>query len=310
MKIVKRIIQRLGGHLFSNFKSYLASELAAHKELILSLKDQISLLSKKSHMFTITTTLTNKKIYGTYLINSDDQRVFLDPSDHWIFTHMIDNRSWEPHLDELYPKAKLLNPSCLMIDVGANIGLHALKAHKYDFNEIFCFEPDPKTFDFLKLNLKLNGYYKDTFMNCACSSVACAMMFTRTLSSGQSGLLTTLNVQEAGMESFSVPVVKLDDVIPKEKWSNIGILKIDVEGNEPNVIEGAIGIIREASKLIMIIESHTNPKLSYLVEKLCIDFGFSAYDYSCGKTPKHINGLVQEYLNIQACDVVLIKQVV
>lgn len=62
----------------------------------------------------------------TLLYNGDGQRVFLDSTDINIACHMIEHGQWEPQIRKIY-KATLKDGDSY-IDVGGNIGLHALYA--------------------------------------------------------------------------------------------------------------------------------------------------------------------------------------
>ena len=62
-----------------------------------------------------------------------------------------------------------------------------------------------------------------------------------------------------GYSSLDVPIVSLDDDYPKIGNNNLGLIKMDVEGMESDVIKGAQNIIKKY-KPILIISIYHNPQ--------------------------------------------------
>jgi FkbM family methyltransferase len=130
--------------------------------------------------------------------------------------------------------------SYVVLDIGANIGNHSLFLSPY-FRKCISFEPNPRTFDLLRLNAKLVD-------NIVAYNVGLSD------SSGEAELYT--NISNAGASSLSddwnysydkrhiVKLEKLDDFIADEV-GKIGLIKIDVEGHEWYALKGAEGIIRK-----------------------------------------------------------------
>lgn len=83
------------------------------------------------------------------IYNNDGQRVFLDPQDINISCHMLEHGQWEPQIRKVM--RHILEPGDCYIDVGANIGLHALYAGKLigPTGEMVLFEPNETTYDIL-----------------------------------------------------------------------------------------------------------------------------------------------------------------
>lgn len=133
----------------------------------------------------------------------------------------------------------------LVIDVGANVGNYSNLIRKLNPNAvIYAFEPHPETYKDLAAAGLANRYA--TF-NIACGNRAGrAKLFDHKAEPGQRGTEHASLVQNviedihnAESISFDVDVVTLDEFVERESIERIKLLKIDVEGNERQVLEGA-----------------------------------------------------------------------
>lgn len=119
----------------------------------------------------------------------------------------------------------------IFLDIGANIGNHSVFLADY-FDSVVAFEPHPRTFKLLQANafLKSNIVCK----NMALGSVKTKMhISTNFQNMGRNRVTTTAN-----LNSFEIDVVRIDDVIKEFRQSEIGLVKIDVEGFEVEVLRG------------------------------------------------------------------------
>lgn len=132
--------------------------------------------------------------------------------------------------DEKIIKA-LLHEDSIFIDAGANIGTHSLAAATIiKTGMIYAIEAHPRTFKFLSENILLNGFSNITPINCAVGNDEGFVSFSNVSSDDMNHVLTNSG-------GIKVPVKKLKSLI-KEK-TPIQLLKIDVEGYEKMVLEGA-----------------------------------------------------------------------
>lgn len=139
------------------------------------------------------------------------------------------------------------------IDVGANIGLHSLTASKANsLIEIFSFEPEPDNFlSFIK-NIGLNE---------------CKNIRPFCLGLGNVNTIISMNINEGwnkGKHSIKVnfndcktkiniPISQLDDFSQNISSRQL-IMKVDVEGFEQEVLEGAKKILNQTENVVIIIE--------------------------------------------------------
>lgn len=122
-----------------------------------------------------------------------------------------------------------------VVDVGANIGATVLPAalRVGETGRVHAFEPHPVIAGYLRENLVLNGVANVQIHPLALGAAAGELAFTDLADDSLNRLA------EAG--SLCVPVRRLDDVLGDE--GAIALLKVDVEGYEKPVLEGAAGLL-------------------------------------------------------------------
>jgi FkbM family methyltransferase len=146
----------------------------------------------------------------------------------------------------------------LFVDVGGNIGWHALHAARQPAIEtVVAIEPDPFNFSLLEQNIKLNGIRNIIAKECA---VGAKMGVTRLFRYKGSNLGRHSTLIDYGHGSHTVPMVDLDGVLAELRLADreVTALKIDVVGYEPAVIEGASETLNRT--LVIILEY--SPELS------------------------------------------------
>ncbi|WP_152046943.1 FkbM family methyltransferase [Aureimonas psammosilenae] len=166
-----------------------------------------------------------------------------------------------------------------VVDVGANTGNHTVFfAGPMAASHVLPFEPSPEAAKALAQAVEANGL----------SNVDLSMMGTgvgareermRIVSSERGGLGAGHLAEGAG--EGSIPVVRLDDVLTQAP----DLLKIDVEGMELDVLEGAKATIASARPLIFIEIANANTAqfmrwldlAGYRIERIFSDKGHANY---------------------------------
>ncbi len=155
-------------------------------------------------------------------------------SDH-IQRHIADSGSFYEQ-DMLEHCRALLQPGDIVIDAGAYIGNHTLFFANVCGAAVHAFEPNPEAFDVLTANIEINNQV-DAIQ--AHSMGLGAAQQTASLDlAGASGNLGTCRLK---LSDGPVTVVALDEL---ELPGPVRLMKIDVEGMEEAVLEGAAGVIR------------------------------------------------------------------
>jgi len=132
-----------------------------------------------------------------------------------------------------------LEPGMTIVDVGANVGYYSLLAARQvgPQGRVIAFEPSPYCCE--RLNRAVRDNQLDQLM---IEPVALGDQPTNMdLVLGHHALHSPsfLIAEGQGEERFRVPVTTLDAYLGTRAVSRIDLLKVDVEGFEPNVIRGA-----------------------------------------------------------------------
>jgi FkbM family methyltransferase len=177
----------------------------------------------------------------------------LDVSDY-VESRVALVRQWQPAV-VAFAAARLRNEG-VMFDVGAHVGVLALAiaAARSDARpEIHAFEPLPVNVERLRrnvaLNAKANVKVNGVAVGADAGSVEIAAPDPRVPSMGyvaESG--------EVGGDTVTVPVVALDDYARENGIDAVDVLKIDVEGYEPHVLEGAERLLGERRVRAVVCE--------------------------------------------------------
>jgi FkbM family methyltransferase len=133
----------------------------------------------------------------------------------------------------------------IALDVGANIGNHSIYFSKY-FKKVLSFEPVSRTFQILSLNT--NFVQNIEVFNFALSDeTKQSNIFVDTKASGLSSLNNTSN--KTCIEKIKIKVFDNLHNIDKDL---IGLVKIDVEGHEVNVLNGMKNLLKSSSPICLI----------------------------------------------------------
>lgn len=149
---------------------------------------------------------------------------------------------------------KYLGKSQIIFDIGANIGQTAfnmsLTQQKKGLNPlVYAFEPYPRTFHKLEANKILNpNIFMNTY-NLALGEQKGILHMTQHSPRNSGGYRMTDNSKEG----ISVPVTTLDQFVQKQNISQVDFIKIDVEGFEVQVLNGA-KLTLEKFKPILVFE--------------------------------------------------------
>lgn len=154
------------------------------------------------------------------------------------------------YLQQKYKK----NTDLIIFDVGANVGDYTKSVLSFfDNAHIFCFEPSKTTFEQLQKNVTKNENVTLNNFGLGKENKK-AILFSNCQDLGLSSLydrqLDHLGIKLSEREE--VEIKKLDDYCSEKSLRNINLLKIDVEGNELDVLCGANEML--SNKLIDFIQ--------------------------------------------------------
>ena len=161
-----------------------------------------------------------------------------DPSlDRMVSRKILKHNGWEGDITKIW--IDHIRPGDVVIDIGANIGWYS-KMAELKQAEVFAFEPDPRNFEVLKQN---------------CPQ---AHLFESALGDSESTITINYNPDNFGDTRVSskgsvvVNQTTLDAVIG-DRAREIRAIKMDVQGWEPYVIDGAVNTMKNLPKDCLVI---------------------------------------------------------
>src|SRR5258707_2202086 len=171
-----------------------------------------------------------------------------------------------------------LKPGMTFVDVGANVGYYTLLAASLvgPRGQVLAFEPSPYAFDRLVDAITRN----DMSQVCAIQSgLSDGSGEKRLFLPNQQGNHSPSMVPNAGGHPINVSVRQLDDWLAEHDVDCVDLMKIDVEGFEPNVIKGAAKYIQQGRVRAILCEFNnywleTNGSSSLQLYDLLKGFGF------------------------------------
>jgi FkbM family methyltransferase len=140
-----------------------------------------------------------------------------------------------------------LPPDGVFLDVGANVGIHTLAAAKLvaaGGGAVVGFEPHPQNFRTLTDNVNLNGLRHVAVHQLGLAEAA-DVLICKGPPRGNWSLASREGV------SFEVRLVSLDDHLEEHPLPRLDMIKMDVEGAEVRVLQGARETIARFQPLIV-----------------------------------------------------------
>ena len=167
----------------------------------------------------------------------------------------------------------VLRPDDLFVDVGANIGAYTVLAGSTGC-KVIAVEPIEETFRWLRRNVDVNGLGSRVELH-RCGVGACQSKLRFTTSQD-----TVNHVCTSGEAGEEIEVTTLDSLLAGRRPS---IMKIDVEGFEFQVLQGARETLQSEQLGAIIIEVNGLCRRYNVAERQIFDdvrsFGFGPVDY-------------------------------
>lgn len=182
---------------------------------------------------------------------SDGSRCLIDPSDYvgraaWCFGDL------DPKISTIVRRG--LRPGDLAVDVGANMGLVALRMCRRvgGGGHVVLFEPNPAMVARLRGSIEANGYGHAELHEVALGSEPGRLELA--IPDGNAGMASLRPTDERSRRRVEVDVTTLDDVLLDR--DRVRLMKIDVEGFETEVIKGASRLFESQPPDFVLYESN------------------------------------------------------
>ena len=144
---------------------------------------------------------------------------------------------------------RVVGPSDVILDVGANIGYYTVMLSKLvgKTGMVYAIEPEPRNFERLQKNVQLNGIESivETYQIGASDSVGTGMLHVSRRSNLHSFLGSTGADDTNGDRSIELPLTDISSFIQGKR--RVDLLRMDIEGYEVEVISGLEAAVVDGS---------------------------------------------------------------
>jgi FkbM family methyltransferase len=139
-----------------------------------------------------------------------------------------------------------------LLDCGSNYGFYSFYVASLSLgNQVLAFEASPETFNSFKANLELNNFRNIDYRNLAISEVSGKFIsFYESYNDWES---SATHNKFKNNKIVNIETTTIDQELSKKDLSNfVVIIKLDIEGNEFNAIQGSKDTISKYEPLITI----------------------------------------------------------
>ncbi len=182
-----------------------------------------------------------------YLIVNNKKR-FLRGDEYLFYM----GKEFEPGFSKLLKKISLFCINKAVLDVGANIGITSIIFSEY-FEEVIAFEPSKKTFKVLLENLENNFIKNVKALNYGLGNFEKESNIMNPLNEASSAAITNeyKNIKDY---TFDKVKIKIGDLELNKNFNDkkIGLIKIDVEGYELEVLKGLKNTIKKNLPIVIL----------------------------------------------------------
>ncbi len=185
----------------------------------------------------------------------------------------------ETFIKKRIPNSKYIS----VLDIGANIGNHSIFFSNF-FKKVYAFEPNPITYEILKINSKYSCERKniETY-NYGMSDKSEKGYLRANLSNiGGSNIISNEEHSRDNKNVYSIDLVCADE-LEYLKNIKIGLIKIDVEGHELKTLYGSKSLIKKNKPIIFFeqlkneINNNSSKVINYLKN---LDYCFYEFNKS------------------------------
>ena len=161
----------------------------------------------------------------------------------------------------------------VLFDIGANMGVYSIYfAKKFDA-QVFSFEPSFKNLEVLSKNVKLNFLHNNVkiISNPLCNDFTFSKFYQNDFLPGEAKARFIIDKndleeysknfnQKSNEVFYNTLGFSLDNLLDKKIIDKPDLIKIDVDGNELEIIKGAKNLLNNTNKLSILLEIRKDTK--------------------------------------------------
>lgn len=233
--------------------------------------------------------LIMKHFMGKYAFELFDDKHFLISSDGFRLVITWHRVNWLPNICQKiminYLKPK---PNDVVIDAGAHYGFYALPASRLVGKDglVLGFEPATRNYRGLLANLHLNNIGNVRPFNMALGDFDGEVKLYLGKRSGLHSI-----IYQRSQHSEVVPIKKIDTIVDELGLSKVNLIKLDTEGAELKILEGALSTIKKFRPRLTIAAYHHCTESDEIVEWLKENASFYNIQREIGPEGKFVHAL-------------------
>lgn len=166
--------------------------------------------------------------------------------------------SYEPHIQFFLREILQKHQDVSLLDIGANLGQHAIYAKKLGYTKITCIEASAKSCECIKESIELNSLSDIHVENVVLSDEVKDVDYFFWEENAACAFVADSNYGDTNHPAHKSKQrsVVLSDVVQPD----YDVVKIDIEGSEHLVLDSSPEIFREAKYVIIEVNNFTSNK--------------------------------------------------
>ena len=199
-----------------------------------------------------------------------------------------------------------IKPGMICLDCGGNIGYYATLESNLVGKEgrVIAIEPSPVNVKYLEKNLKLQNQENFEVHNLACGNTDGEIIFVVHKISNMCRVANDGETESEDKRFVKIPVKKLDTFLADKKLPRLDLLRMDIEGSELRLFEGAVETIRKYKPMIQIElhPGHLGPENTRKVLKFLKNEGYEFSTFMIGYLDTPLVGTKRDVKNYKIDD--------
>lgn len=194
-------------------------------------------------------------------------RIAFDYSQTFCRVEAILSMRGNPEQDDFDFMGRLLRPGDVILDIGSNVGVVSLLLlhDNPEIGDIYSFEPLPVTFEKMKKNMALNSNPEKIHpFNIGMSNEIGSFDFYLPGADEAASMRPNMDdyymreivngvyTGRKKMEKIACQVSTIDDFVIQQSIKRVNLIKIDVEGNEYNVLLGGADVLSQYKPTVYV----------------------------------------------------------
>ncbi|MEP6021546.1 MAG: FkbM family methyltransferase [Paracoccaceae bacterium] len=153
---------------------------------------------------------------------------------------------------------RVLNSGDIALDIGSNLGLVSLRmaARVGPSGQVHAFDPQPRMQAYFRRTLDLNPDLPITLHPIGLGPESTTLELAIPLNNSGSASLSTQFENLPGTETVQVPVEPLDNYAQTAGITQVKMIKMDVEGFEAQVLQGAHTFLGQTRPAVILLEEN------------------------------------------------------